>query len=164
MSSSQFALLTPHEPRLIKKLLPPLTSLITTTSAISLLYECVRTCLVGGMLGDDEAGEALARVCVGKLGGFLGERDMNREPRASLLGRPACAIADRHFVARLPVKYIALLALVYIVPSHPHLIEDYQDVILSSVDDPDLSIRLRALELLKAMVRAFGLPFLDVSG
>jgi AP-3 complex subunit delta-1 len=51
------------------------------------------------------------------------------------------------------VKYIALLALVYIVPTHPHLIEDYQDVILASVDDPDLSIRLRTLELLKAMVR-----------
>jgi hypothetical protein len=32
------------------------------------------------MLGDDEAGEALARVCVGKLGGFLAEKDMNRKP------------------------------------------------------------------------------------
>jgi len=45
-----FATLTPIEPRLVRKLLPPLTNLISTTPAISLLYECVRTCIVGGML------------------------------------------------------------------------------------------------------------------
>jgi len=68
----QFAILTPLETRLVRKLLPPITSLISSTSAISLLYECVRTCIVGGMLDPDRAeGEALARVCVEKLGGYL---------------------------------------------------------------------------------------------
>lgn len=68
----QFAILTPLEPRLVRKLLPPITNLISSTSAISLLYECVRTCIVGGMLDPDRAeGEALARVCVEKLGGYL---------------------------------------------------------------------------------------------
>lgn len=71
-SSCQFAILTPLEPRLVRKLLPPITNLISSTSAISLLYECVRTCIVGGMLDPDRAeGEALARVCVEKLGGYL---------------------------------------------------------------------------------------------
>ena len=51
------------------------------------------------------------------------------------------------------MKYIALLAFVKIVPSHPHLVAQYQDMILSSVNDQDISIRLRALDLLSAMVR-----------
>ena len=50
------------------------------------------------------------------------------------------------------MKYIALLALVKIVPSHPHLLSDYESRILSSIDDQDLSIRMRALDLVSAMV------------
>lgn len=50
------------------------------------------------------------------------------------------------------VKYIALLALVKIVPTHPHLVAEYQEVILASVDDQDMSIRMRALDLVSAMV------------
>lgn len=82
----QFAILTPLEPRLVRKLLPPITNLISSTSAISLLYECVRTCIVGGMLDPDRAeGEALARVCVDKLGGYLRDEggDQNRESGCS---------------------------------------------------------------------------------
>ena len=76
----QFGALTPLEPRLVRKLLPPITNLISTTPAISLLYECVRTCIVGGMLdGQTEAGDALARVCVEKLSGFLTDEDQNRK-------------------------------------------------------------------------------------
>jgi hypothetical protein len=52
----------------------------------------------------------------------------------------------------LSVKYIALLALVKIVPSHPHLVAQHQDTILASVDHEDISIRLRALDLVSAMV------------
>ena len=52
------------------------------------------------------------------------------------------------------VKYIALLALVKIVPSHPYLVAEYQDMILASVNDQDISIRMRALDLISAMVRA----------
>lgn len=50
------------------------------------------------------------------------------------------------------MKYIALLAMVKIVPSHPELIVQYQDTILASVDDEDVSIRMRALDLVSAMV------------
>jgi AP-3 complex subunit delta-1 len=50
------------------------------------------------------------------------------------------------------VKYIALLALVKIVPSHPHLVAEHQDIILACVDHEDTSIRLRALDLISAMV------------
>jgi AP-3 complex subunit delta-1 len=50
------------------------------------------------------------------------------------------------------VKYIALLAMVKIVPSHPHLVAVHQDEILASLDDHDLSIRMRALDLVSSMV------------
>lgn len=42
--------------------------------------------------------------------------------------------------------------MVKIVPSHPHLIAEYQDEILESLNDEDMSIRMRALELTCSMV------------
>lgn len=121
-----FAFLSPHEPRLAKKLHGPITDLISTTPAISLLYECVRTCIIGGMLRGP-SGDTLARLCVSKLAGFLQDPDQN-------------------------LKYIALLAAVKIVPTHPYLLEDHQDTILASISDQDISIRMRALDLATAMV------------
>jgi AP-3 complex subunit delta-1 len=50
------------------------------------------------------------------------------------------------------VKYIALLALAKIVPTHPKLVAEHRDVILQSIDDADISIRLRSLDLLVGMV------------
>ncbi|KIM88794.1 hypothetical protein PILCRDRAFT_239285 [Piloderma croceum F 1598] len=120
-----FGALSPFEPRLVKKLQPPITDLISTTPAISLLYECVHTCIIGGML-QGASGYALARTCISKLAAFIQDADQN-------------------------LKYIALLAMVKIVPSHPHLVAEYQETILASVDDQDISIRMRALDLVSAM-------------
>lgn len=50
------------------------------------------------------------------------------------------------------MKYIALMAMAKIIPSHPELIAQYQDTILASIDDQDISIRMRALDLVSAMV------------
>lgn len=120
-----FGSLTPLEPRLVKKLVPPITTIISTTPAMSLLYECIHTIIIGGML-TQPGGEDLAHTCVEKLAAFLTDSDQN-------------------------LKYIALLALVKILPSHPHLVAEHQDVIFESIEDPDLSIRLRALELVSGM-------------
>lgn len=65
-----FATLTPLEPRLVRKLLPPLTEIIQTTPAMSLLYECINGIIQGGILGsgDDTTGkEEIASLCVNKL-------------------------------------------------------------------------------------------------
>ncbi|TFK56535.1 Adaptor protein complex AP-3 delta subunit [Heliocybe sulcata] len=121
-----FGSLSPLEPRLVKKLQPPITELISTTPAISLLYECVHTCIIGGML-HGSSGNSLAQLCVSKLATFLQDADQN-------------------------LKYIALLALTKIVPTHPYLVAEYQDVILGSIADQDVSIRMRALDLVSAMV------------
>lgn len=79
----QFATLTPLEPRLVRKLLPPLTNIIRTTPAMSLLYECINGIIQGGILGNhDEASDAeeIAALCVNKLRGMIIiDGDPNRE-------------------------------------------------------------------------------------
>lgn len=121
-----FGSLTPLEPRLVKKLVPPITTIISTTPAMSLLYECIHTIIIGGMLTQPGTGDQLAHICVEKLAGFLTDTDQN-------------------------LKYIALLALVKILPTHPGLVAEHQEVIFESIEDQDLSIRLRALELVSGM-------------
>ncbi|KAF9990706.1 AP-3 complex subunit delta [Mortierella antarctica] len=127
-----FAALTPYEPRLTKKLLPPITTLIQTTPAMSLLYECIHTVIAGGMLAttgsgsNAESANTLAATCVTKLRTFLEDPDQN-------------------------LKYISLLALTKILPTHPHLVGDHKDIILKCIDDPDISIRMRALDLIVGM-------------
>ncbi|KAG0187198.1 AP-3 complex subunit delta-1 [Apophysomyces sp. BC1034] len=123
-----FASLTPLEPRLIKKLLPPLTSLIQTTPAKSLLYECIYTVITGGFLeaAGDSSG-ALAATCADKLRTFLEDPDQN-------------------------LKYVGLLAMGKMLSSHPKLVAEHKDIVLECIDDDDLSIRLRALDLIVGMV------------
>ena len=73
-NSYQFATLTPLEPRLVKKLLAPLTTIIKETSAMSLLYECIHGIIQGGILETAEGtkeGDEIARLCLGKLRGML---------------------------------------------------------------------------------------------
>jgi len=81
--------------------------------------------IIGGMLiGPD--GDNLASTCVEKLATFLDDDDQN-------------------------LKYIALLALVKIVPTHSHLVALHQEQIFEAMEDDDLSIRLRALDLVSGM-------------
>lgn len=49
---------------------------------------------------------------------------------------------------------MALLAFCQIVEMHPDLISSHEDAILASIDDPDVSIRFKALELAVGMVNA----------
>lgn len=120
-----FGALTPHEPRLVRKLLPPIKSIISTTPALSLLYECINSVISGDML-DGPGGDELAEACVDKLAAFLEDEDRN-------------------------LRYISLLALTRILPTHPHLVSQYQEAIMNSLDDGDLSIRIRALDLTAGM-------------
>jgi AP-3 complex subunit delta-1 len=84
----QFATLTPLEPRLTRKLLRPLTNIIQTTSAMSLLYECINGIIQGGILdGEDSLQERdeVATLCVEKLRGMIVmDADPNREFLPSL--------------------------------------------------------------------------------
>lgn len=138
--------MTPLEPRLVKKLLPPLTSIIRTTPAMSLLYECINGIIQGGILGgSDESEDEIATLCVNKLRGMI-----------MVQGDPNCACYRftpfNHISDDLPVKYVALLAFNQIVLTHPFLVAQQEDVIMDCIDSPDMSIRLRALDLVVGMV------------
>ena len=128
-----FSALIPLEPRLVKKLLPPLTSIIKTTPAMSLLYECINGIIQGGIMDAAEGtteGDDIARLCVNKLRAMLVvEGDPN-------------------------LRYVALLAFTKITSSHADLVSQHQGVILECIDDADISIRTRALDLVVGMVNA----------
>jgi AP-3 complex subunit delta len=57
-------------------------------------------------------------------------------------------------VLTVVVKYVSLLAFEKIVVSHPYLVSMQQDVILECIDDPDISIRMLALNLVVGMVNS----------
>ncbi|KAI2641829.1 Adaptor protein complex AP-3 delta subunit [Hypomontagnella submonticulosa] len=126
-----FATLTPLEPRLVRKLLPPLTEIIQTTPAMSLLYECISGIIQGGILGsgeDADGREEIASLCVSKLRGMI---MVDGDPN---------------------LKYVALLAFNKIVLTHPWLVAQQEDVILECIDSTDISIRIKALDLVQGMV------------
>ncbi|KAL7949200.1 Adaptor protein complex AP-3 delta subunit [Trichoderma barbatum] len=126
-----FATLTPLEPRLVKKLLPPLTNIIRTTPAMSLLYECINGIIQGGILDSAEdisGADEIATLCVNKLRGMI---MINGDAN---------------------LKYVALLAFNKIVLTHPHLVSQQEDVILECIDSSDITIRVQALNLVKGMV------------
>lgn len=128
-----FAVLTPLEPRLVKKLVRPLTKILRETSAMSLLYECISGIIQGGILDGEEMGvdvDEVADLCTSKLRGMI---VLDADPN---------------------LKYVALLAFNKIVGSHPRLVSEQQDIILICLDDPDISIKMQALELVTGMVDA----------
>ncbi|UJR09107.1 hypothetical protein I4U23_013354 [Adineta vaga] len=124
-----FGALTPLEPRLGKKLIEPLTNLIHSTSAMSLLYECINTVIA--VLVSISSGlpnhNASIQLCVQKLRILIEDSDQN-------------------------LKYLGLLAMSKILQTHPKSVQAHNDLILQCLDDKDESIRLRALDLLSGMV------------
>ena len=124
-----FGALTPLEPRLGKKLIEPLTNLIHSTSAMSLLYECINTVIA--VLISISSGmpnhTAAIQLCVQKLRILIEDSDQN-------------------------LKYLGLLAMSKILKTNPKSVQGHKDLIMQCLDDSDDSIRLRALDLLYGMV------------
>ncbi|RKP11855.1 Clathrin/coatomer adaptor, adaptin-like protein [Piptocephalis cylindrospora] len=122
-----FGALVEREPRLVKKLASPLRQLLETTPALSLMHECVQT-----ILAAERDRRELAEICVEKLRLLLENEDPN-------------------------LKYVAMLTMAQMLQRYPRLVSMHHDIIVSCLDDPDLSIRTRALDLLLAMVRCVSL-------
>ncbi|XP_074593253.1 adaptor-related protein complex 3, delta 1 subunit-like garnet [Brevipalpus obovatus] len=124
-----FGALIPIEPRLGKKLIDPLTNIIHSTSAMSLLYECVNTVIA--VLISISSGlpyhSSSIQLCVQKLRILIEDSDQN-------------------------LKYLGLLAMSKILKTHPKSVQAHKDLVLACLDDKDESIRLRALDLLYGMV------------
>uniref|UniRef100_A0AC35GKQ7 Clathrin/coatomer adaptor adaptin-like N-terminal domain-containing protein n=1 Tax=Panagrolaimus sp. PS1159 TaxID=55785 RepID=A0AC35GKQ7_9BILA len=125
-----FGSLVPLEAKLGKKLLEPLTNLINSTSAMSLLYECINTVIAVLISISSESPAdftASIQLCVQKLGVLIEDSDQN-------------------------LKYLGLLAMGKILQTHPKAVQAHKDIVLRCLDDKDESIRLRALDLLYGMV------------
>ncbi|XP_023169244.2 AP-3 complex subunit delta isoform X2 [Drosophila hydei] len=124
-----FASLTTIEPALGRKLTQPLIEIISSTSAMSLLYECINTVIA--VLISISSGmpnhSASIQLCVQKLRILIVDSDQN-------------------------LKYLGLLAMSKILKTHPKSVQTHKDLILACLDDKDESIRLRALDLLYGMV------------
>jgi AP-3 complex subunit delta-1 len=75
---------------LTRKLLRPLVNIIQTTSAMSLLYECINGIIQGGILDGEEnlqERDDVATLCVGKLRGMIvidSDPNCKKPPRGGL--------------------------------------------------------------------------------
>uniref|UniRef100_A0A7S3Y2N8 AP-3 complex subunit delta n=1 Tax=Heterosigma akashiwo TaxID=2829 RepID=A0A7S3Y2N8_HETAK len=125
--------LVTEEPRLARKLLEPLATIVQNTGAKSLLYECIYTVTkalphtrkADGT--DARNAPAVVRLCSEQL------RLLIEDPDANL-------------------KYLGLVALSELMKSHPREAVGHKDNILKCLNDEDVTIRTRALELLTGMV------------
>ncbi|CAF2159774.1 unnamed protein product [Rotaria magnacalcarata] len=92
-----FGALTPLEPRLGKKLIEPLTNLIHSTSAMSLLYECINT--VVAVLVSISSGlpnhNASIQLCVQKLRILIEDTDQNCTKHGNLIALKMLDVAVR---------------------------------------------------------------------
>lgn len=61
-------------------------------------------------------------------------------------------VSCTHVTDFWPVKYVALLAFNKIVITHPFIVAQQEDVIMECIDNPDITIRVQALNLVKGMV------------
>lgn len=95
-----FGALCPLEPRLKKKLAPPIMDLISTTKAVSLLYECIHSVIVGGMIEDDD--DVLAELCFEKLGWFIMEDQTDQNCKFTPLFFYLCSSEISRFIR--PIK------------------------------------------------------------
>ena len=117
-----FGSLTPLEKRLGKKLIEPITNIMNSTTAMSLLYECIQTCTIG--LSEHAS---IIRLCITKLRVFIEDPDQN-------------------------LKYLGLLALARLMKIAPKAVQEHKDTVLACLDDEDITIRQRALDLTVGMV------------
>ena len=127
--------LVPEEPRLARKLLEPLSGMVKSTHAKSLLYEAVYAislCLPYVKKADGSQPANIAEVvelCVETLRGFVSDSDHN-------------------------LTYLGLVGFGSLLSSQPRALHSHPEcrgLILQCLSDEDITIRTRALGLLKFM-------------
>jgi len=127
--------LVPEEPRLARKLLEPLSGMVKSTHAKSLLYESVHAitlCLpyVKKADGSQPANMiTVVELCVETLRSFISDSDQN-------------------------LKYLGLVGFGSLLLSQPRVLHAHPEcrgLILTCLSDEDVTIRTRALGLLKFM-------------
>jgi AP-3 complex subunit delta-1 len=126
--------LVPEEPRLARKLLEPLAQIVRSTQAKSLLFEAVHTLTLSLPFCRKSDGSMPASVpdivtlCAATLRNFVQEEDQN-------------------------LKYLGLVGFGSLMNFNEKVISapEYRPLILKCLSDEDVTIRTRALDLLKGM-------------
>mmetsp|Transcript_9875 Transcript_9875/g.28025 ORF Transcript_9875/g.28025 Transcript_9875/m.28025 type:complete len:1289 (-) Transcript_9875:795-4661(-) len=125
--------LVPEEPRLARKLLEPLATIIQNTAAKSLQYECIYTVTLSLPYTKRSDGTesknvpAVVKLCAENLRLFVEDPDQN-------------------------LKYLGLVGFVQLMKSHPRAVVEHRELVLQCLNDEDVTIKTRALELLTGMV------------
>jgi AP-3 complex subunit delta len=125
--------LVKEEPRLARKLLEPLATIIQNTSAKSLQYECISTITLALPFTKREDGSEAKNVpnilslCVTQLQNLVKDEDPN-------------------------LKYLGLVGFIQLMTSQPKIVMEQRDLILNCLNDEDITIRSKALELLSGIV------------
>ena len=117
-----FGALAPEEPRLLKKLSEPLTHCINTTPAKSLLYEALQT-----IASNTKTDTSLMALTVEKLKQLVEDPDQN-------------------------LKYLGLKGMSNVMKNNPALLSSSKDIIIDCLGDEDVTIRMRALDLVGGLV------------
>jgi len=125
--------LVSEEPRLARKLLDPLCTIIQSTGAKSLQYECIYTLTEALSYSKREDGSeaknapAVIKLCSDHLREFIEDSDQN-------------------------LKYLGLVGLAQLMKSNPRSVVEHRDLVLQCLNDDDVTIRTKALELLAGIV------------
>lgn len=125
--------LVSEEPRLARKLLEPMATIIRSTGAKSLQFECIFTVTEALPHTRREDGTetanaaAVVRLCSDYLRGFVEDSDQN-------------------------LKYLGLVGLANLMKSSPRSVVEHRDLVLLCLGDEDVTIRKKALELLAGIV------------
>jgi AP-3 complex subunit delta-1 len=128
-----FGSLVSEEPRLARKLLDPLLTIITSTSAKSLQYECIHTVTLALPHTTKEDGTeaknapVALKTCSTVIRGFIQDEDQN-------------------------LKYLGLVGLINLMKISPVIAVEHRDLVLKCLSDDDITIRSRSLELLAGIV------------
>jgi AP-3 complex subunit delta-1 len=105
----------------------PLKVLLEKTRAMSVVYEVVHTIITGGMIEYESEGmDELGRLCLKKLLLFLDQSDQN-------------------------LKFLGLDALAKLLKIRPSTGSSHREIIMKCLEDGDISIRRRALELVTTL-------------
>jgi AP-3 complex subunit delta len=121
------------EPRLARKLLEPLATIVQNTSAKSLQFECIYTVTLALPFTPREDGSdaknvpAVLNLCLHHLRVLVQDDDPN-------------------------LKYLGLVGLLSLLRSHPRVVLEQRLLVLACLDDEDSTIRVKALELLVGVV------------
>lgn len=119
------------EPRMKKKILPSILSLMAKTDATSLIYECISCIVNGGMLSPASAKDKeVAKQCILHLMKFFDTRDSN-------------------------LKFVGLIALINILQKFPvfmHKVKGLSTIIMDCLADKDTIIKKKALEICQYLV------------